>query len=221
MLFKPLKKFLIIHLGHLLTRLLGSSLRYTVVGLEQLERYQDKNGFVISGWHGQQLICFYFFRHKGYHGLASLSRDGEYISAIMGKLGWKPIRGSKSKGAVRGLLELIQLLRQGAGTAITPDGPRGPLHTVAPGAIYACQKSGAALIPIAFAFDRKWVLYKTWDQFVIPKPFARCVVYLGEPLSFQKEKLTAEALCAEQTKVQNAIQHTNILAEALLKSLVD
>lgn len=195
--------------------LLGHSLRFRVVGREQLDRFHGKEGFILNSWHGQQLMGFYFFRGCGYYILSSLSRDGDLSSSIMRKFGWNIIRGSSSKGAVRGLIELLRALRQGAGVALTPDGPRGPIYHIEPGGLYLAQKTGAPLFPVAFAYDRKWISEKSWDLFVIPKPFARCVVYFGEPL-FIREELTEAQLEIEKERLQKAIHEANHRAEEVL-----
>lgn len=214
-----LQKFLAVHIGYSLVYLLSRSLRYQIIGVEQLEQFRDKNGFIMLGWHNQQLVGFYVFRNKGYRGLSSLSRDGDITTALMNKFGWNPpIRGSSSKKSTRSLIELIRVLKDKSGVVLTPDGPRGPLHKVQPGSLYAAQKTGCPLIPIAIIFDRKWVLEKTWDKFVIPKPFARCVLYVGKPIFIEDKKLTEAELISETTRVEHAIHESNRLAEAALTS---
>ncbi len=214
---KKLKAKLVVSMGFWMVALLGKTLRYRVVGREQLAEFHGKQqGFIMNSWHGQQMLGFCFFRGCGYYILSSLSRDGDYSSSIMRRFGWRIIRGSTSKGAVRGLIELLRVLRQGAGVALTPDGPRGPLYHIEPGGIYLAQKTGAPLIPVAFVFDRKWVMKRSWDQFVIPKPFARCVAYFGEPL-FVTGKLTGGRLEAEQERLKEAIHEVNRRGEELMR----
>ncbi|HOJ78690.1 MAG TPA: lysophospholipid acyltransferase family protein [Bacillota bacterium] len=203
-----------------LVAFLGSTLRYKVIGREQLDEFHGKQGFIINTWHGQQLIGFYFFRGCGYYILSSLSRDGEYSSSIMRKFGWKIIRGSSTRGAVRGLIELLRVLKQGAGIALTPDGPQGPIYHIEPGGLYLAQKTGAPLIPLAFVFQHKWISKKSWDKFVIPKPFTRCVAYFGKPL-FIDEELTEERLEIEKQRLQEAIHEANRCGEEVLKQWID
>ena len=218
--FKQLKRRLktkvTVAIAHLGVLLLGKSISYRVIGREQLDCYHGKKGFIINTWHGQQLIGFYFFRGCGYYILSSLSRDGDYSSSIMRKFGWKIVRGSSDKKAVSGLIELLRVLRQGAGMALTPDGPRGPIYHIEPGGIYLAQKTGAPIIPVAFVFDRKWISEKSWDKFVIPKPFSKCVAYFGEPLWFT-EKLTETQLQIEQERVKQALHEANRRGEEVLR----
>jgi lysophospholipid acyltransferase (LPLAT)-like uncharacterized protein len=187
-----------------------------VIGREKLQGYSGKEGFIINTWHGQQLAGFYFFRGCGYYILSSLHRDGEISSSVMRKLGWRIIRGSSTKGGARGVIELMRVLRQGAGTVLTPDGPQGPIYHIEPGGIYLARKTGAALIPLAFVFDHKWIVEKSWDKFVIPKPFTRCVAYFGAPIMVTAE-LTDENLAIEKQRLQDAIHEANRHGEEVLQ----
>ena len=72
----------------------------------------------------------------------------------------------------------MRAIDEGHDAAVTPDGPRGPAHVFAPGAAIAAQRTGALLVPIRAA-SRAWRL-KSWDRFLIPKPFARVQVVYGE-----------------------------------------
>ncbi|HBE79727.1 MAG TPA: hypothetical protein DDW65_18410 [Firmicutes bacterium] len=216
---KKIKVKLGIHIGYMLVWLLGHTLRFRVIGREQLEQYYGKEGFIINAWHGQQLTGFFFFKGCGYYILSSLHRDGEVSSSIMRKFGWRIIRGSSTKGAVHGLIELKRVLLQGAGTVLTPDAP-GPIYHIEPGGIYLAQKTGAVLIPLAFVYDRKWISEKSWDKFEVPKPFARGVAYFGKPLKVTA-KLTEENLEAEKLRLQEAIHEANRRGEEVLRQWRD
>jgi lysophospholipid acyltransferase (LPLAT)-like uncharacterized protein len=75
------------------------------------------------------------------------------------------------------LLGIVRELESGAEVAVTPDGPRGPARKFASGALVAAQRVGAPIIGIGVSASRAWRL-RSWDQFMIPKPFARVnVVY--------------------------------------------
>ena len=82
------------------------------------------------------------------------------------------MRGSTSRGAARALLGLARVIIDGGELAITPDGPRGPAKSFAPGALIIAQRAGAPIIGVAIAASSAWRL-KTWDRFLIPRPFAK------------------------------------------------
>ncbi|HHU51761.1 MAG TPA: lysophospholipid acyltransferase family protein [Firmicutes bacterium] len=198
--------------GWIFTSLLGFSIRFRKIREEILTEYKD--GFVIVCWHGQQLIGFYHFRGRGYTALASEHRDGEYAASILRYFGWRLVRGSSTRGGVGGLIKLINTLRRGIPVVITPDGPQGPIYHVEPGAIYLAQKSGVPIIPVAFVFS-KAIYLKTWDKFVVPYPFCRCVVQYGEPLLIQG-KLDENRLAVEKERLAQALHQTNEVAQKAL-----
>lgn len=201
-----------VFLGWILIGLLGRSIRFLKVREEILDQY--KNGFVIACWHGQQLIGFYYFRGKGYTILSSEHRDGDYSSSIMRRFGWRIVRGSSTRGAVRGLIKLLDNLRKGIPVVLTPDGPKGPIYHIEPGGIYLAQKTGAPVIPLAFAFS-KAIYLQTWDKFVLPAPFCRCVVQYGDPV-FINKKLDEKQLEAEKYRLASALHKTNDQAQKAL-----
>ncbi|MGH7283957.1 MAG: hypothetical protein ACRELY_20720, partial [Polyangiaceae bacterium] len=53
---------------------------------------------------------------------------------------------------------------------------------VKPGALAAAEKSGAALVPFGAACAHALTFEKAWDKFVLPWPFSRVIVMLGDPL---------------------------------------
>jgi lysophospholipid acyltransferase (LPLAT)-like uncharacterized protein len=134
---------------------------------------------VFTLWHGEMLPLLWYHRNQGVAVLVSEHTDGELIAQILGSMGYRTIRGSTSRGAGRALIGVVRTLREGGDVAITPDGPRGPRHKFAPGAAVAAQRSGAPIVPTVAHVDRYWKL-KTWDGFMIPKPFARITVSYGQ-----------------------------------------
>lgn len=167
--------------GEWLLRLLGATWRVRVFGRQALlARGANDPRVVYTLWHGQMLPVVWAHRQPT-SVMVSEHRDGEIIARILGRLGFGTVRGSSSRGGARVLLEAIQVLKQGADLAITPDGPRGPRHAYAPGALLAAFRAGADVIPIVASVDRKWQL-KSWDRFEIPKPFARITVVYGTPV---------------------------------------
>ena len=133
-------------------------------------------------WHGRQAGLFAYPRPRPTAVLSSLSRDGELQAKILSRLGLTVLRGSSSRGGAAGLKALVGVVREGADAAFAVDGPRGPLHRVKPGAILAAQQSGAALVPITARASRAWVFDKAWDNYLLPKPFARVEIVRGSSM---------------------------------------
>lgn len=133
---------------------------------------------IFAFWHANMLPLLWQHRDEGVAVLISTHADGEIIARICEALGYRTIRGSTSRGGAKALVEMTRVLEQGLEVAITPDGPRGPAQTVAPGVVYAAQRANVPIVPIAVTASRAWHL-STWDRFMIPKPFARITINYG------------------------------------------
>ena len=168
-------------LGVPLLKLLASTWRVRTVNREAWEAIRrDGRPVVLALWHGEMLPLLVQHRDMGIAVLISEHRDGEIIARIAHAFGCETIRGSTSRGGSRALLELVGQLKRGGTVAITPDGPRGPRHHFAPGAVVAAHRAEVPMVALAAEVDRAWRL-RSWDQFVIPKPFARVTVGYSAP----------------------------------------
>lgn len=167
--------------GYATLRALAATWRQRVVNREALDAVRARGDPVIFAfWHGQMLPLLYEHRDQGVAILISSHRDGELVAQIAHRLGYRSVRGSSSRGAGRALLGLVRELEKRNEVAVSPDGPRGPAERFAIGALVAAQRSGAYIVPIAAHADRAWRL-RSWDRFMIPKPFARVTVAYGPP----------------------------------------
>jgi hypothetical protein len=157
-------------------------------------------------WHESALAAS-FYRGQSLHALASKSFDGELISRALLRLGWKDAaRGSSSRGASSGLMELHGFLNQGDPVLLTVDGPRGPRRIAKDGAIKLAVLSGHSVVPVAFC-SRPDLRLKTWDRMNVPPPFARGVFWFGEELSFSADSgRSSGALRELQTALDRATQ---------------
>jgi lysophospholipid acyltransferase (LPLAT)-like uncharacterized protein len=168
-------------LGLGVLHVIGRTWRYRVKNGEALATARATGrGFVFSLWHGHLLPLLWHHRGQGVVVLISEHRDGEMVARAATSLGFGLIRGSTTRGAGRALISMVRALESGVEIAITPDGPRGPARKFAPGALVAAQRSDALILPVAIAADRAWRL-KSWDGFLIPKPFARVTVAYAHP----------------------------------------
>jgi lysophospholipid acyltransferase (LPLAT)-like uncharacterized protein len=75
---------------------------------------------------------------------------------------------------------MIRALADGQDGAITPDGPRGPFEVPHIGAVRAAQRAGVAIVPVRVVASRAWRA-RSWDRFLVPKPFARVVITADAP----------------------------------------
>lgn len=166
-----------------IVRLLLKTVRLKVVGEEPVSDLQHQgSGIIFATWHGRTLTPMRRFRNRGYWAIISTSRDGEYQNHVFRRFGWNTVRGSTSaRGAVKAALTMVRHLNKGATLAITPDGPRGPIHRFQLGAIFLAQKSGCPIVPAGIsAAPRR--LMRTWDRFLVPLPFSRAALVYGDPI---------------------------------------
>ncbi len=158
----------------MLIRVLGATWRYEDVAVPGNVRGDQVPGpCVYAFWHRSLLACVHQFRNKDIAILISQSFDGELIARTVELLGFRAIRGSSTRGGAMALRQMAEAYRQGHRCAITADGPKVPAMVAKPGAVQLAQLVGATEIGVYYVLpERAWVL-KSWDRFLIPKPFSR------------------------------------------------
>ena len=167
--------------GVAVLRLLASTWRFRIRYGDHLETLLgDRRAFIFALPHGHLLPLLWWHRGRGIAILISEHRDGELIARVAERLGYRTVRGSTSRGAARALMGVIRELQGGTPVAFTPDGPRGPAGSFAPGTVVAAQRAGCPILPVAADASRAWRL-RSWDRFMIPKPFARVTIAYAEP----------------------------------------
>jgi len=142
-------------------------------------------------WHGRLLPLIHVHRHDGIVVLVSEHRDGEYLARLLHHFGFGTVRGSSTRGGVRGLKGLVRAARRGLDLAITPDGPRGPNRELKRGALAAARMTGLPLVPVGVGVTSAWRI-RGWDEFLVPKPFSTVRVAYGHPRSVPRHAGQAE-----------------------------
>ncbi len=176
--------------------------------------------FIPVYWHQHQLFCIRQLLSMRAAGvklgfLISPSVDGELGAMMVERLGGEVIRGSSSHTGARALRDYYQALAQaGVSPAITPDGPKGPPWRFKPGAVLLAQMSQRPIIPMAYAASRAWKI--KWDRFIIPKPFSRVAIVIGEPVYIPKG-LDAAGLDRHQTEMAGRLKLLYLQAKAALE----
>ena len=158
--------------------LLSCTWRFEEIGEEgvtPLVRGRGAKAEIFCFWHQCVLPCTIYFRTTGATILISRSFDGELITRILELFGFQAVRGSSSRGAREGLLGLKQVIEAGGPAIFTADGPRGPIYQTKMGPIKLAQMTGARIGAFHLEPERAWVM-RSWDRFLIPKPFTRICV---------------------------------------------
>lgn len=168
-------------LGSPLIRLLASTWRIEEVNDGPWRQLRaEGRPFIFTLWHGHLLAQTWARRGEGITAMISEHRDGEIIARLVESWGYRTVRGSTSKGAGRALLGMVRDLAAGNEFAITPDGPRGPAGTAQAGVLLASSRARAPIVPMRSEISNAWYL-RSWDRFMVPKPFARIRITYGDP----------------------------------------
>jgi len=204
----PRKAAIIGFVGSAFVRLLYATLRI---------RIDDQSGVLTSNeprtlwafWHNRLMLVPYVRlqakARKNAGALTSASKDGEILAAFLRHFDLYPVRGSNSRRGAAALIEMIRMIEGGFDFGITPDGPRGPRYSFNPGVITLAQKTGAKIVPIQVHYSKYWQL-KSWDGFMIPKPFSRVDITM---LPMETVQLTnnEDAFEAERNRIAEILRN--------------
>ena len=148
--------------------------------------------------------------------LISASVDGTAPAMLVQRVGAHVIRGSSTHTGARALRDYYEtIVKQQISPAITPDGPRGPVHEFKPGAVMLAQLTGKPILPISIAASHTW-RFRTWDKFELPLPFSRVVIAYGEPMRMPRG-LDADSLARLQVEMAGKLQELQGEARAALE----
>ena len=223
----PLKKrirrlvgwWLAAHVGPPLLRLLCWSWRLERLHPERrVEAGPGGSRPIFALWH--ESIPLAVTGHDGCRFSVMISRhhDGELVSRVAERFGFRPARGSPKEGGATAVRQLLRIPPDW-NPVITPDGPKGPAHEVAPGAVYLAGVTGRRLVAMGFAASRVWRA-GSWDRMVLPKPFARVVVSYSEPMEVEREGVRdPEIRLAQARRLKECLDGVHREAEAALEEL--
>ncbi|HHS93088.1 MAG TPA: DUF374 domain-containing protein [Campylobacterales bacterium] len=131
-------------------------------------------------WHSELLITPQVYRHlrkkQATSAIISQHYDGEIIAKTLGFLQVSALRGSSKRGAKAVLIAAINAIKENFSVMITPDGPKGPRYSMSDGAVALAIRSNLPLMVVNYKAKSYWQL-KSWDKFVIPKPFTQLDIY--------------------------------------------
>lgn len=197
----------------LLLALIGLTLRFEIITEEGAVPETPPNTGIYCFWHRCTLPCGWYFRKFRCSILISQSFDGELISRTLGLLGYNSVRGSSSRGGAAGLLALAGVIDNGFPVVFTADGPRGPIYQTKIGPVKLSQMTREPMGSFYLLPERAWVM-KSWDQFLIPKPFSRVAVSWSRKVAPPASDATPEELETKRQELNDAIERARHHAEA-------
>ena len=198
--------------GPWIIRLLGYTLRVKRVNAAGVDKlFAEKQPFLLCVWHGRMLVPIFVHRNQGIIAMISQHADGEMVMRIVKKLGYGAVRGSSKRGGKAAFSDRLDKLSKGNVGAMLPDGPTGPRHHLKKGTLMLASQSGVPLVPITFAAKSCRQL-NSWDRFLVPLPFTRCVVYYDEPIHVPAD-IPAEEIEPWRKKIEDVMINLVIAAE--------
>ncbi len=206
-----------------LLRLLNSTYRYEpLIGAQYIDAFIEAGSVCAPCyWHQQHVLCSHTVKQwvqRGFKAcfLVSGSVDGEVPERIARAWGAEVIRGSANQSGALALRDMQSMMKRGYSIVTTADGPRGPQYEFKAGAILMARIAAVPIIPMACAANRAWYLDR-WDNFMIPKPFARVSVAIGEPYPVSSD-IPLDAMEPHRVNVQEAVMSLMAICQNTVKS---
>ncbi|MBF0363082.1 MAG: lysophospholipid acyltransferase family protein [Oligoflexia bacterium] len=210
---------------YILLRILGWSYRFKYVGKENLLLAQNSNepknklnNHLVACWHEHMVGALLSHLGQTYCLMASLSKDGEWAAIVVKKMGYIAVRGSSSRRGGAARSEMLESVLRGIPAAITVDGPRGPRRVCRAGIVDIAMKSGVPIVPLVLVASREYVFKKSWDQFKLPLPFAKVIVYYDTPIVVPSN-LSEEEFNQYLLKVDRQLLDSEKIAQRMLSKM--
>lgn len=191
--------------------------KVSITGQDIFEKYAEQGNNIFTFWHSRLFFFAYYYARNAKRKvsvLVSMSRDGDYGVALAHKLKQDVVRGSTSRGGQAAIRNLAARVAAGNNITITPDGPRGPAFRVNEGVIKLAQLTGARIFPASYNATRKKIL-KSWDRFIVVKPFGRVHMAFAKPIEIPKKMNSEEVESYRRNLEQTLLKLDRICAEQL------
>ena len=186
--------------------LLRATMRVEVLHGEYFADLQSRHiPILFALWHGRMFLAIDAHRGQGVVTMASKSNDGDIIAGWLENNGYVVVRGSTTRGGSEALRRMVYHMRTGRNGALTVDGPKGPVRIVQPGVVRLARLTGAWILPVSFSSS--WpMFFRSWDRYLVPKPFSRNFLSYGEPFPIGADLSDEAAL----TKIAAAIDRITV-----------
>ena len=222
---RRLKNFLLIPVAQLILFIIWRTCRVvSIQGEQHVDQVASTDkAFIPCYWHQHHLFCTWYMKQLIKRGLKigfliSPSRDGEIPARLARSWGGEVIRGSTTRSGAQAMREMFNLVvKQKISPVTTSDGPQGPFHVFKLGDILLAQFTQSPLLPMAYACSSSWQL-RSWDRFIVPKPFSKIAITIGEP-TFIPKGVLAEDLEPMRLQMENALKELTKQSQQTLDAL--
>lgn len=155
-----------------------------------VDKEVKKNNMIIVFWHNELLMMPFLYRkirdRPKLFIMTSQHFDGMLIEKLCKYFNLDSIKGSSSRDGVKVLIQAINKIKNNDDIAITPDGPKGPMYSVADGVIAVAQKTNANIVVFSVKPSR-FIRLNTWDKLIIPMPFSSIKYYASKPFKISNK----------------------------------
>lgn len=186
--------------------LLTSSFSLTIPKNSEELLFADKP-CIIALWHARVFLIPSISKFGKVFAVISEHKDGVYLQEYVKLFGHGIITGSSRKGALKALLAMKKKLKEGGRIIVTPDGPRGPRHSMNSKLAWMAHTLEVPVLPICIAASKAKFL-NTWDKFMIPLPFSKIVCNIGEPIwcdKNSKDSTIKDIMIKQEKRVDSAV----------------
>lgn len=195
-------------------RILGPTLRYEILGWEQVERvYAGGKRCIWSFWHRAIFGVIWHGRNRGVVVMNSTNFDGQWTRKVIEWLGYGTAQGSSTRGGLRGLAAMAERLEQGLDVAFTIDGPRGPRFVAKPGPVMLARRTGCPILVFHVGLERAHTFQTTWDLFQLPYPFSRAVMLCAPPI-YVPQDADRETMAQKHEQMQKELERVRAVTES-------
>lgn len=194
--------------------LVGKTGRFEIHGQVEFEQLiKENDGGIFVTWHGRALMLPFFWRNiRLMKALVSPHADGRIIARLLRMFHIYSIDGSSDRHALGAALEIVKELSQGTVVSLISDGPRGPRMRLNKSVIYFAQKTGKPIMGFTYSSEGAKVAEKSWDAMLLPKLFARGVVYGTKPM-FVPQDATEEEMEKLRLQFENELNALTLRAD--------
>jgi hypothetical protein len=195
-------------------RLIGPTLRFEVVGVQNASRIRDRGERAIGAfWHQCIIPAIWIWRNRNIVVLNTVNFDGQWTRRVVERLGFGTVQGSSTRGGVEGVTAMAQQIEEGKHVALTIDGPRGPRYIAKPGAVILARRTSQPISVFHVGLSWAHTFQKSWDLFQFPYPFSRAVMFVAPPIRVPADA-EGEMMKEKLDEMQAALELVRDLAES-------
>ena len=150
---------------------------------------------MVCVWHGRLVFPSWYLRLQttNVYAIASHHTDAEIMARVISRWGYGLIRGSTTKRGSEVVQKMADVFKNGGIVAVTNDGPKGPPKIAKGGSTTIAIKYNVQVITITGSSTKYWQM-KSWDRFMLPKPFGKIQLVISPPMDISNKSDTMEEI---------------------------